>query len=265
MTLRQGKLQNQSTRVNGLSMFARVFAEDLPEDAPVVILVHGLVLASRYMIPTAELLASKYRVYVPDFPGYGDSDKPDEVLELPQLADVLCQWMDAVGIKQAIMLGNSFGCQIIAEFAIRHSDRLFAAILQAPTIDPRARNLPEQLWRFALNAPYEKASQLPIQVQDYAAAGLPCVIRTMQMAFNDRIEAKLPYMHIPTLVVRGENDSVVPQNWTQEVVEMLPNGKLKIIPGGGHTLNYSKPVELSRVCDQFIQETVADLITGGVQ
>ncbi|MFP4124145.1 MAG: alpha/beta fold hydrolase, partial [Coleofasciculus sp.] len=124
---------------------------------------------------------------------------------------------------------------------------------------------PEQLWRFALNAPYEKASQLPIQVQDYAAAGLPRVIRTIQMAFNDRIEAKLPYMHIPTLVVRGENDPVVPQNWTQEVVEMLPNGKLKIIPGGGHTLNYSKPVELSRVSDEFIQETVADLIIGGVQ
>lgn len=265
MNLHKGKLQSQYTRVNGLSMFARVFAEDLPQDAPVVILVHGLVLASRYMIPTAELLASKYRVYVPDFPGYGDSDKPDEVLELPELADVLREWMDAVGIRRAIMLGNSFGCQVIAEFAIRHSDRIFAAILQGPTIDPHARTLPEQLWRFALNAPYERSSQLPIQVQDYSAAGLPRVIRTMQIAFNDRIEAKLPSMHIPTLVVRGENDPVVPQKWAQEVVEMLPNGKLKVIPGGGHTLNYSKPVELSRVCDEFIQETVADLITGGVK
>jgi pimeloyl-ACP methyl ester carboxylesterase len=46
----------------------------------------------------------------------------------------------------------------------------------------------------------------------------------MQIAFNDRIEAKLPYMHIPTLVVRGENDPVVPQKWAQEVVELLPNG-----------------------------------------
>jgi pimeloyl-ACP methyl ester carboxylesterase len=264
MNLRKGKLQNQYATVNGLSMFARVFAEDLPEDAPTVILVHGLVLASRYMIPTAELLASKYRVYVPDFPGYGDSDKPDEALELPELADALCQWMDAIGIKQAIMLGNSFGCQIIAEFAMRHGERLVATILQAPTIDPHARNLPEQLWRFALNAPYEKASQLPIQVQDYTAAGLPRVIRTIQIALCDRIEAKLPYIQVPTLVVRGEKDPAVPQNWAEEVVEMLPNGKLRVIPEGGHTLNYSKPVELSRVCDEFIQETVADLTTKGV-
>ncbi|MFB2895411.1 hypothetical protein ACE1CI_21110 [Aerosakkonemataceae cyanobacterium BLCC-F50] len=56
-------------------MFACIFAEDLPGDVPVVILVQRLVLASRYMIPTSELLASKYRVYVPDFPGYGDRRK----------------------------------------------------------------------------------------------------------------------------------------------------------------------------------------------
>ncbi|MFW6264417.1 MAG: alpha/beta fold hydrolase [Cyanobacteriota bacterium] len=265
MTLDKGKLQNQRTKVNNWSIFARVYAEELPEDAPVVILVHGLVLASRYMIPTAELLASKYRVYVPDFPGYGDSDKPDKVLELPELADVLAQWMDAVGIKQAIMLGNSFGCQIIAEFTLRHSERIAGAILQGPTIDPNARSLSEQLWRFALNAPYERASQLPIQVRDYAAAGLPRVIRTIQMAFADRIEAKLPYMTIPTLVVRGDKDPVVPQGWTEEVVRLLPNGKLRIVPEGAHTLNYSKPKELAAICDHFTQEIVADLERGGVK
>ena len=265
MNLSKGKLEKQYTTVNGLSIFARVYGEDLPDDAPVVILVHGLVLASRYMIPTAELLASKYRVYVPDFPGYGDSDKPDKFLELPELADVLAQWMDAVGIKQAIMLGNSFGCQVIAEFTLRHSERIVAAILQGPTIDRNARNLPKQLWRFAQNAPYEKASQLPIQVKDYAAAGFPRVIRTIQMAFADRIEAKLPYMNIPTLVVRGDKDPVVPQEWVEEVVRLLPNGKLKVVPEGAHTLNYSKPKELSQLADEFIQEIVTNLTTGGIK
>ncbi|MEB3218590.1 MAG: hypothetical protein VKN72_20470 [Nostocales cyanobacterium 94392] len=133
-----------------------------------------------------------------------DMEIPDEALELPELADVLCGWMDAVGIKQPIMLGNSFGCQIIAEFPVRHGDRLLAAILQRPTIDPHA-----------LTLPYENPSQLPIQVQDYLAAGLPRAIRTIQIAFCDRIEAKLPYMHIPTLVMRGDKDSVVPQQRTE--------------------------------------------------
>jgi pimeloyl-ACP methyl ester carboxylesterase len=48
------------------------------------------------MIPTAELLAPDYRVYALDLLGYGESDKPEHVLDLPQLADVLCRWMDAV-------------------------------------------------------------------------------------------------------------------------------------------------------------------------
>ncbi len=60
MSLHQGRLQSQYTIVDGLSMHARVSAE--PVDAPVVILVHGLVVSSSYMIPTAELLATDYRV-----------------------------------------------------------------------------------------------------------------------------------------------------------------------------------------------------------
>lgn len=74
MSLRQGRLQSQYTIVNGLLMHARVSAE--PPDAPVVILVHGVVVSSSYMMPTAELLAPNYRVYAPDLPGYGKSDKP---------------------------------------------------------------------------------------------------------------------------------------------------------------------------------------------
>lgn len=62
MNLRQGKLQSHYITVNGLSLFARMTAEALPEEATAIVLVHGLVLSSRYMIPTAELLAPHYRV-----------------------------------------------------------------------------------------------------------------------------------------------------------------------------------------------------------
>jgi len=104
MSLRKGRLLSQYTTVDGLSMHARVSVEPLPEDTPVVILVHGLVVSSRYMIPTAELLAPVARVYAPDMPGYGESDKPERVLDLPELTDVLCRWMDEAGIERATML-----------------------------------------------------------------------------------------------------------------------------------------------------------------
>ncbi|MDM9382540.1 alpha/beta hydrolase [Chlorogloeopsis sp. ULAP01] len=255
MNLRKGRLESQYTNVDGLWMHSRVSVDVLPQDAPVVILVHGVVVSSRYMIPTAELLAPYYRVYAPDFPGYGESDKPKHVLELPELADTLCRWMDAVRIERATMLGNSFGCQIIAEFAMRHSDRLERAVLQGPTIDRHARNLPQQLWRFILNSPLEDPSQTPIQIYDYWLAGLPRFARTVQIALTDRIETKLPYLRVPTLVVRGKEDPVVSQEWTEEVVNLLPDARLVVIPSGGHTLNYSKPLELSRVTRAFIDAT----------
>ncbi|HEY9747576.1 MAG TPA: alpha/beta hydrolase [Allocoleopsis sp.] len=255
MSLRKGRLQNQYTSVNGLLMHSLLSAAPLPEDAPVVILVHGAIISSSYMVPTAELLAPISRVYAPDLPGYGDSDKPNNTLNLPDLADALCKWMDEMRIDRATMLGNSFGCQIIAEFALRHCDRIERAVLQGPTVDRHARTFPDQLWRFMLNAHLEDPSQTPIQIQDYWLAGLPRIVRTFQIALEDRIEDKLPYLRVPTLVVRGKEDPVVPQQWAEEVVNLLPNGKLAVIPGGGHTLNYSAPLELVRVTRAFLNAT----------
>lgn len=260
MNLPKGRLYSHYTIVDGLRIHVRMSHEPLLESAPIVILVHGVIVSSRYMIPTAELLAPYYRVYAPDFPGYGESDKPKHVLELPELANILCRWMDAVGIERATMLGNSFGCQVIAEFAWRYPDRIERAVLQGPTIDRHARSLQQQLWRFMLNTPLEDPSQAPLQAYDYWLAGLPRIVRTIQIALSDRIEVKLPYLHVPTLVVRGKEDPVVPQQWAEEVVKLLPNARLVVIPGGGHTLNYSAPLELSRVTQAFIEATRSQLL-----
>lgn len=260
MSLRKGRLHSQYTTVDGLSMHAHVSAAALPDDTNVVILVHGLVVSSRNMVPTAELLAPDYRVYAPDMPGFGESDKPEQVLELPELADVLCRWMDAVGIEQATMLGNSFGCQIIVEFALRHPQRIERAVLQGPTVDQHARTFPEQFGRFIINSRLEDPSQAPLQAYDYWLAGLPRIVRSIQIALADPIEAKLPYVCVPTLVVRGKLDPVVPQRWAEEVVNLLPNGKLAVIPGAAHTLNYSAPLELVRVARAFLDATEPHLI-----
>lgn len=246
---------SQYTAVDGLSMHAHVSVEPLPEDAPTVILVHGLVVSSRYMIPVAELLASVARVYAPDLPGYGESDKPERVLDLPELTDVLCRWMDEVGIERATMLGNSFGCQIIAEFTVRHPTRIERAVLQGPTLDWHTRSLPQQVLGFITNPQLENPSLALVTAYDYWLAGFWRIIRTIQIMLEDRIEEKLPHMHIPTLVVRGQKDPIVSQQWAEEVVKRLPDGQLAVVPGAGHTMNYSTPQELSRVTQAFLNAT----------
>ena len=60
--------------------------------------------------------------------------------------------------------------------------------------------------------------------------------------------------------MRGQEDPVVSQQWAEEVVNLLPNARLVVIPGGGHTLNYSAPLELSRVTRAFIDATRSQLL-----
>ena len=206
-----------------------------------MVLVHGMVVSSRYMVPTAERLAPLCNVYAVDLPGYGKSAKPAKVLSLAELADALAGWMQAAGLERAHLVGNSFGCQIIAEFAVRHPARVERLVLQGPTVDPDARSLWRQFLRLAHNSSREPKSLGFISLADYWAAGLRRAWATMHMAIADRIEEKLPRIRAPTLVVRGTRDPLVPHAWAARVAQLLPRGSLREIPGAPHTINYSAP------------------------
>jgi 2-hydroxy-6-oxonona-2,4-dienedioate hydrolase len=63
-------------------------------------------------------------------------------LDVPGLADALAAWLGAMRLRRPVLLGNSFGCQIIVDLAARHPRSLAAAILQGPTAPPE-----ERTWR----------------------------------------------------------------------------------------------------------------------
>jgi 2-hydroxy-6-oxonona-2,4-dienedioate hydrolase len=136
-------------------------------------------------------------------------------------------------------------------------------VLAGPTLDPRARSLPRTLWRWALESPLE-FRMLPLLVRDYAAAGLPRTWHTLQLMLRDRIEEKLPRMWMPTLLVRGSRDAIAPQRWAEEAARLLPRGRLVVIPGTAHAVNFLAAGEFARVVDAFVRETrdVHELPTG---
>ena len=109
-------LASRWTTVKWGRMHARVGAQAPLHDRPVV-LVHGLVISSRYMVPTAVRLAPLCRIYAVDLPGYGLSEKPHTILGLTQLANALAEWLDLERIPKSSFVANSFGCQVLAEFA----------------------------------------------------------------------------------------------------------------------------------------------------
>ena len=165
------QLTSMWTVVNGKRMHARVSLHASP-DAPSVVLVHGLGVSSRYMVPTAERLAPFCTVYAPDLPGFGKSAHPRHVLDVPRMADALDAWMDAVGLDSASFIGNSLGCQVIVDLAVRYPHRVNRAILTGPTFDRRARaSFPLLLLRATKDGHWEPRRLSPIIVYDYLSAG----------------------------------------------------------------------------------------------
>ena len=69
------------------------FTRGAAERKTKLVLVHGLGLSCRYMLPTAQALANDYGVFVPDLPGFGDSGKPRQTLDINGLADSLAAWV----------------------------------------------------------------------------------------------------------------------------------------------------------------------------
>ncbi len=235
-------------------MHARVSEDSLLKDRPALILVHGLVVSSRYMVPIAELLSAHYRVYVPDLPGFGKSGKPPHVLSVVELSNALAAWMEEASLERAAFLGNSFGCQIIADLSVRHPGRIERAVLQGPTMEPWGRTVLRQIGRFLLDMPQEPLSLLAIELLDYLSAGTVRSWRTLRYALEDRIEEKLPNMRMPTLVVRGSRDRIVSQRWAEEVTSLLPLGRLVVIPGAAHTANYGWPLKFAREVQAFLSD-----------
>jgi pimeloyl-ACP methyl ester carboxylesterase len=235
-------------------MHARVTTAEPARELQIVF-VHGIGVASPYFVPTLACLAPDHRACAVDLPGFGLSYKPERTLTVAELADALAAWMEAAGMGAAAIVGNSFGAQVVTHFAVRHRDRTACIALLGPTMDRHARTAVRQIARWLRNSAHERPSQLPLIVRDYGAAGLRRILETFRDALRDRIEERLPRIEVPALVVRGGLDPIVPQRWAEECVELLPRGRLVVVPDAAHTLNYNAPRETARILSGFLHET----------
>jgi pimeloyl-ACP methyl ester carboxylesterase len=101
-----------------------------------------LAVSHRYLMPLAAELAGHHPVHVVDLPGFGLSGDPGRVLGVAEHADHLAAWLEAGGLPPVAVLGNSFGCQVAVELAVRHPDRVAGLVLVGPTMDSSARTAP---------------------------------------------------------------------------------------------------------------------------
>ncbi len=253
MSADKGTLESKRIKTaDGFTMYTRISRELISASTTDIVLVHGLSVSSGYMIPTAVRLAPSYRVWVPDLPGFGKSAKPPHILTITELADALVAWMQAVGLPSATFLGNSLGCQIIVNLAVRYPERIEHAILVGPTMDPKACTIHQEAGRLLRDAVCEPLHFLPVLLREYLVAGIPRTIRTLQYAFEDPMEEHLPQVHVPTLVVRGGRDPIVPPEWAERVHQLIPRSQFVTMQGAGHAVNFNSPERLVCLIRSFL-------------
>ena len=221
---------------------------------PPLVLVAGLGLSGRYLLPLGAELAERHDVWIPDLPGFGRSEAPSrKVLGMAELGDATVAWMDAVGMRRAVLVANSAGCQIAVEAAARHADRIGGMVLEAPTIDASARSVIRHLGRVVLDSFHEPFSLWWVQIFDWLDTGPRRLVGTVRHTFAHRVEERLPLVTCPAVVVRGSLDRIVPMRWAAQVAAALPHGTLRLEDGASHAMPYSAPQRLAATVTAFVR------------
>jgi pimeloyl-ACP methyl ester carboxylesterase len=119
-----------TVKVNGVNVFYR---EAGPKDAPALLLLHGFPTSSQMFRNLIPLLADKYHVIAPDYPGYGQSDAPPVdkfTYSFDNLASIMDKFTEQVGISKFAMYVQDYGAPIGYRIASAHPERITAIVVQ---------------------------------------------------------------------------------------------------------------------------------------
>ncbi len=121
---------HKTTKIDGLDIFYR---EAGPKDAPTVLLLHGFPTSSHMFRNLIPVLADRYHVVAPDYPGYGNSSMPsvDEFdYTFDNLADVVEELTVRLGLKRYSIYLMDYGAPVGFRLAVRHPERVDSLIIQ---------------------------------------------------------------------------------------------------------------------------------------
>lgn len=246
-------LSEHRTTVDGVRVF---FRESRPAraDAPAMVHLHGFAMSGRYLVPTAERLASGFHVFVPDLPGCGRSGRPRTPLDIEQLAQTTVAFMDDRGIPTATLVGHSVGCAVITELARLHPERIERTVLVSPAGGLFNQPLTRALQQIALDSVREPPGLIPVAALDYARFGVRSTKQLFHALRDYPSLERLLDLRIPTLTVVGDRDPLMPGPLRLERVvrESRSDALVVVVEGAAHAVNFSHPDELAHLIRLFV-------------
>jgi pimeloyl-ACP methyl ester carboxylesterase len=270
----------QQIQVNGLNIRYLTAGNDEPP----LVLLHGVGDSAfdwSWVIPT---LGTKHRVIAPDFPGSGDSAKPKREYSLEFLTQFLGDFLNTLQIQRAVLLGNSLGGLIALRFALSNPQQVAAMVLVSTMGFSQLANLVLSNLTLPIFGEFAIAwSKTPLGAKQRAwsrAALLfahPSKVPAAWLAEQERLallpgflEANLsilryllgqrqevleslPQLQMPTLVVWGVNDLVLPNYQAdQDAINRLQQAHLALIPDCGHLPQVERPELFTNAVNDFL-------------
>jgi pimeloyl-ACP methyl ester carboxylesterase len=240
-----------------------------------LLLLHAFPLARFMWDALAAALAPSFRVIAFDARGFGASPLGEGPLTMDRIADDAAELLDGLGVAQAVVGGCSMGGYAAFAFARRHPARLRALYLQdtrAVADGEEARrgraSLAERVLREgaapAVDALLPKLlgattqREQPGLVRALTArilATSPQAIVNALHGLAARADSRetLPKLRVPTLVLAGSEDAIVPLAESDAMAQAIPGARLEIVPRAGHLANLEQPEAVAAALSGFLK------------
>src|SRR5215216_1993796 len=253
-----------------------------------ILLLHGggYDSASISYGPSIGPISQSHRVFAPDWPGYGESDKPNTSYTTEYYETFLGHLMDALGLEKASLIGISMGGAISLGFSLHSPQRVEKLVLvdshglgkEVPgrvvsyamvrlpllnrlvwTLMSRSRTMVKGSLRTVFHDPQFVSSSLV--EEDFQAAKKTesgKAWRSWQRSeigvggFRTNFVDELHTLAVPTLILHGAEDRYVPVSWARRARTLIEDSELSVIPQCGHWLTREKPTEFSRAVLGFL-------------
>ncbi|WP_289762424.1 alpha/beta hydrolase [uncultured Duncaniella sp.] len=252
---------DRDTRLEGLNLHYT----DSEKGEKTVVMMHGwgcnhTTLASIERVA----LSCGYRVINVDFPGFGDSQEPNDVWGVEEYTRQIEALTKELGIKTPIMLGHSFGGRVGILYASRNQvEKLI--LVDAAGIKPKRslkyywkvysfKAIKRLMYLFLGKETAEKhldARRAKAGSSDYANAS-PMMRRILSKVVNEDLTDKLQHIKAPTLLIWGENDTATSLSDAKKMERLIPDAGLVSFPGCGHYSFLDNPMQFAAVLRSFL-------------
>nr|BFE59933.1 hypothetical protein GCM10020063_044590 [Dactylosporangium thailandense] len=232
-------------------------------DGPVLLLMPPFNIGAGFYAPQFAALADRMRVVAVHHAGVGATTAA-ESLSIDGIVGLMARTLDALGLHEPVHLaGSSFGGLPAAAFALRHPERVASLTLIASSY--RVGNRAGEMNRLSLVAreDFERLTAAGVTRADEAEAWERLLLRCESMdaqiglryldefAANPDLLGRLPGLAVPTLLVHGRLDSVVPLKTAHLLHGTIPDTRYEELPDAGHFPSLTHAARVNALLAEF--------------